>query len=111
MPGIKRGDVVLVAGGVYANKPRPAVVLQDDLFDATESLTVCPCTSTAVDAPLLRMPIPADGTTGIDVDSFIMVDKITTVRRSNVGVQVGSLSPLQMVELERRIVVFLGLAH
>jgi mRNA interferase MazF len=57
------------------------------------------------------MPVPADHATGNDVDSFIMVDKITTVRRSNVGVQVGSLSPLQMVELERRIVVFLGLAH
>jgi len=57
------------------------------------------------------MPVPADHATGIDVDSFIIVDKITTVRRSNVGVQVGSLSPLQMVELEQRIVVFVGLAH
>ena len=108
---MKRGDVVLVAGGVYAAKPRPAVVLQDDLFSETDSLTVCPCTLTSVDAPLLRMPIPADEVTGIEVESFIMVDKVTTVRRANVGAHVGCLNALQMVELERRLIVFLGLAH
>jgi mRNA interferase MazF len=56
-------------------------------------------------------PIPADDATGIDVERFIMVDEITTVRRSNVGACLGRLNSLQMVELERRLVVFLGLAR
>ena len=105
-----RGDIVLVAGGVYATKPRPAVILQDDLFTATASVTVCPFTTTNIEAPLLRLPIPSDATTGIDVPSFAMIDKITTVRRANVAEKVGHLSAVHMLELERRIVVFLGLA-
>lgn len=105
---MRRGDIVTVAGGVYARKPRPALILQDDRFDATDSVTVCPFTSTPVDAPLLRVPVPADGANGLDQDSFLMVDKITTVRRSNAGEVVGRLEAATMVEFERRLLVFLG---
>ncbi len=108
---VRRGDVVLVAGGVYASKPRPAVVIQDDLFEGTDSVTVSPFTTTLIDAPLLRMPVPSDDSTGIDEPSFIMIDKLTTVRRSNVRERVGRLDSVQLLELERRLIVFLGLAH
>ena len=87
---MRRGDIVTVAGGVYAKKPRPALIVQDDRFDATDSLTVCPFTSTEVDAPLLRVPVTADEENGLDQDSFLMVDKITTVRRSNAHTVVGT---------------------
>lgn len=107
----RRGDIVTAAGGVYASKPRPVVVLQDDLFSASDSVTVCPLTTKKVDAPLLRMPLAADEANGISSPSFVMIDKITTIRRSNVGVVVGHLDPVQMLELERRVLVFLGLAH
>ena len=110
-PETRRGHIALVAGGVYASKPRPAVILQDDLFLETDSVTVCPLTTARVDAPLLRFPIPANPTTGIDEPSFAMIDKITTVRRSSIGPIVGQVDSEQMLELERRIVVFLGLAH
>lgn len=110
MARAKRGDIVLVAGGVYASKPRPAVVLQADLFDGTDSLTVCPLTTTKVDAVLLRMAIPANDATGIATASFAMIDKLTTVRRANVGETVGHLEADAMLELERRLIVFLGLA-
>ena len=100
-----------MAGGVYASKPRPAVVIQDDLFEETDSLTVCPLTTTRVDAPLLRMPISANPGTGITSTSFAMIDKLTTVRRTNVGEPIGHLDSVQMLELERRLLVFLGLAH
>ncbi len=106
-----RGDIVTAAGGVYASKPRPVVVLQDDLFSALDSVTVCPLTTKKVDAPLLRMPLAADEANGISSPSFVMIDKITTIRRSNVGVVVGHLDPVQMLELERRVLVFMGLAH
>ncbi len=108
MGRMTRGDIVTVAGGVYATKPRPALVVQDDRFDATDSLTVCPFTSTEVDAPLLRMSVLADEENGLDQDSFLMVDKLTTVRRSNARAVVGRLEATTLVEFERRLLVFLG---
>jgi mRNA interferase MazF len=105
---MRRGDIVTVAGGVYANKPRPALVVQDDRFDATDSVTVCPFTSTEVDAPLLRIPVVADDENGLGRDSYLMVDKLTTIRRSNTRNVVGRLEATAMVEFERRLLVFLG---
>jgi mRNA interferase MazF len=105
---MRRGDIVTVAGGIYTHKPRPALIVQDDRFDATDSLTVCPFTSTEVDAPLLRVPVTADEGNGLDQDSFLMVDTITTVRRSNAHAVVGRLAATTLVEVERRLLVFLG---
>ena len=106
---MKRGEIWLVAGGVYASKPRPALIVQDDRFD-TDSVTVCPLTTTAVEAPLMRLPVPADETSGIHRPSFVMLDKLTTVRRTNVTERVGRLDAIQITEFERRLIVFLGLA-
>jgi mRNA interferase MazF len=105
---MRRGDIVTVAGGVYAGKPRPALIVQDDRFDATESLTVCWFTSTEVDAPLLRMSVTADEENGLDQDSVLMVDKTTTVRRTNTDRVIGRLEATTLVEFERRLLVFLG---
>jgi mRNA interferase MazF len=105
---MRRGDIVTVAGGVYANKPRPALIVQDDRFDATDSVTVCPFTTTEVDAPLLRVPVTADEENGLGQDSFLMVDKIATVRRSNAHTVLGSLEATTLIEFERRLLVFLG---
>ena len=105
---MRRGDIVTVAGGVYASKPRPALIVQDDRFDATDSLTVCPFTSTEVDAPLLRVSVNADEENGLDQDSFLMVDKLTTVRRANARTVVGRLGATTLIEFERRVLVFLG---
>ena len=105
---MRRGDIVTVAGGVYASKPRPALVIQDDRFDATDSVTVCPFTTTVVDAPLLRLGVEADSENGLDQDSYLMIDKVTTVRRSNTTATVGRLSTTALVEFERRLLVFLG---
>jgi len=95
---------------MYASQPRPAVALQDDRFDGTTSVTVCPLTMTRVAAPLLRMPLPADALTGLDEASLVMVDRITTARRANVGQKIGRMPSSQLVDLERLIMVFLGLA-
>ena len=105
---MRRGDIVTVAGGGYARKPRSALVVQDDIFDATESVTICPFTSTGVDAPLMRVPVTADERNGLGKDTFLMVDKIATVRRSNVGTVLGRLETTTLVEFERRLLVFLG---
>ncbi len=105
---MRRGDIVTVAGGVYASKPRPALVVQDDRFDATDSVTVCPFTTTEVDAPLLRLPVIANEANGLGQDSYLMIDKITSVRRSNARTVLGRLEATTLVEFERRLLVFLG---
>ncbi len=107
---MNRGEIWSVAGGIYASKPRPALVVQDDRFDATSSVTVLPLTSVVADAPLLRIPIPANEVTGLDCPSFAMIDKLTTVRRGNVSRRIGRVSTRQMLDVERAILVFLGLA-
>lgn len=100
-----------MGGGVYASKPRPALVVQDDLFEATESVTVVPFTTSLTDAPLLRIRIPSAEMSGLQRDSDVMVDKLTTVRRSNVHDRVGRLTTDQLVEVERAMMAFLGLAR
>jgi mRNA interferase MazF len=107
---VKRGEIWTVAGGVYATKPRPAVIVQDDRFDLHDSVVVVPFTTTLVDAPLLRVHVAAGETSGVRYDSQLMVDKLSSVRRSNVREHVGRLTAPQMVELERALLVFLGLA-
>lgn len=108
---MKRGELWTVAGGVYASRPRPALILQDDLFAGTHSLTVVPLTTTLVDAPLLRVRVGADEISGLQHESHVMIDKITTVRRDNVGSRVGRLTAENLVEVERALMAFLGLAR
>lgn len=107
---MKRGELWTVAGGVYATKPRPALILQEDLFADTDSVTVLPLTSKCLDAPLLRYHLDADSALGLERDSDVMIDKTTTVRRTNVMQRIGKLSGQQMIEIERLVATFLGLA-
>ena len=80
---MKRADIWTVAGGPeYAGKPRPAVIIQDDAFAETASITVCPFTTHLVDAPLIRLSIDPTRQNGLNVASHVMVDKITTVAKS-----------------------------
>lgn len=106
-----RGELWTVAGGAYASKPRPALILQDDAFEGTDFVTVLPLTSTLVDAPLLRLRVASGQLSGLDRDSDIMIDKLTTVRRSNVIIRVGRLSTSQLADVERAVITFLGLAR
>lgn len=103
-----RGELWTVSGGVYAAKPRPVLIIQDDLFSATEPVVVIPLTTTAADAPTTRIAIPT--TTGIAQPSFAMIDKITTVRRSNLGERIGRVPTTLIADIERSLMVFLGLA-
>lgn len=108
---MKRGHIWTVAGGPdYAGEPRPAIVLQDDAFDATASITVCPLTTSLVDAPLIRLPIEPSGPNGLRSTSHVMVDKITTVSKQKLATHVGRLSDEDMVRVNRAVIVFLGLA-
>ena len=109
---MRRGDIhVAAARGVYTGKPRPVVIVQDDRFDATASVTVCPLTTNTVEAPLSRISVEPTAATGTELPSKIMVDKITTMPRANVHERVGRLDDTDLIRLDRALLVFLGLAE
>ena len=108
---MKRGDIFTVAGGsAYTGKPRPAVILQDDRFDATDSITLCAFTTDPTDAPLFRLAVTPDEANGLTAPCRIMVDKISTVPKSRLGKRVGRLSDSDIARLNLAALVFLGLA-
>jgi mRNA interferase MazF len=108
---MKRGEIWTVAGGAdCAGNPRPVVILQDDSFDATGSITICAFTTDPTDAPLLRLAVVPNDRNGLRAPSRLMVDKITTVPKSRVGARIGRLDDEDMVRLNRAVLVFLGLA-
>ena len=108
---MRRGDIWTVAGGSdYAGKPRPVVIVQDDSFDATDSITVCAFTTDGTDAPLVRLLVDPSDRNGLRAVCRLMVDKITTVPKSKLGSQIGRLDDEDILRLNRAILVFLGLA-
>lgn len=107
---MKRGDIVIATSrGVYTGKPRPAIVIQSSFFDDTESLTLLLLTRTEVDSPLLRVPIPANQETGLTSPTWAMIDKVATVKRRSVGEAIGAVDTKTMLEIGRRLAVFLGI--
>lgn len=86
------------------------MILQDDTFGATASITVCPFTTHLVDAPLIRLPVDPTRQNGLAVVSHVMVDKITTVAKSKLRKRIGKLADEDMIRLSRAALVFLGLA-
>jgi len=108
---VRRGELWTAAGGKhYASKPRPVLVVQDDRFDATDSITICPITTDPTEIPLLRIPLSPGADIGLDQPSSLMVDKLTTMPRSKLGERIGAVSDTDMLALSRSLVVCLGLA-
>jgi mRNA interferase MazF len=108
---MRRGDIRTVAGGKdYAGKPRPVVIVQDDAFDATDSITICAFTTDPTEAPLFRLPVESNERNGLHSSSRLMVDKITTVPKSKVGERIGRLAEEDVIRLNQAMMVFLGLA-
>lgn len=107
---MRRGEIWTVAGAAgTAGKPRPAVILQDDAFDATASITVCAFTTDPTEAPLLRLPVQPDETNGLREPGRLMVDKVVTVPKACLGERLGRLGDEDMLRLNRALLVFLGL--
>jgi len=101
-----------VSGGApYAGKPRPAVIVQEDRFTATGSITLCAFTTDPTDAPLLRMLVEPTDRNGLKSASRLMIDKVATVPKSRLGKRLGKLNDEDVVRLNRALTVFLGLAR
>lgn len=107
---MNRGDVVtLVLPGSYG-KPRPALVVQSNLFDAHPSVTVLPITSEIRDAPLFRVRVEPSVANGLRKVSEVMVDKPHTVARSKINRAIGRLEADAVLAVDRALAVFLGFA-
>lgn len=107
---MRRGDLVTVAMPGDYGKPRPALVIQSDLFDATATLTVLLLTSTLVEAPLLRPTVQPSPDNGLQAVSQVMIDKAMSVRRDRIGAIIGRLDDEMMLSVVRSLAVFLGIA-
>lgn len=105
-----RGDFVTIAIQGDFGKPRPALVIQADQFDELATVTVLPVTGTLVAAPLLRITVQPGAENGLQKASQVMVDKAMTVKRDKIGQIFGRINADVMVEVERCLAVFLGIA-
>jgi mRNA interferase MazF len=107
---MRRGDLVTVTAPGDYGKPRPALVIQSDLFDDVPSVTLCLVTSTLRETPLFRITVDPSPENGLQRISQIQVDKVTTVARERVGGVIGRLDDAAMLKVNRSLAVFIGIA-
>lgn len=111
MDRVKRGDLVVVAMPGDYGKPRPALVVQADVFNDTHaSVTLAPVTSTLVDSPLFRLTVEPSPGNGLRSLSQIMIDKVTTVRRTRIGRSIGHLEDDALLRVSRALALWFGIA-
>jgi mRNA interferase MazF len=107
---VKRGDLVTASLAGDSGKPRPALVIQSDLFDAHPSVTVLPVTSELRDVPLFRVRVEPTVDNGLRKPSEVMIDKAHTIAREKIGKTIGQLDDESMLAVNRGLAVFLGFA-
>jgi mRNA interferase MazF len=98
-------------GPDYMGKPRPVVIVQDNDFDSTPSITICAFTSDPTEAPLFRIRVEQNERNGLRLASSLMADKLTTVPKERLGSRIGRLDDEDVVRLNQAMLVFLGLAR
>jgi mRNA interferase MazF len=107
---VRRGDLVTVAAPGNYGKPRPALVIQSDLFEELPSVTLCLVTSELRDTPIFRITVDPSPENGLRRVSQIQVDKVMTVARERIGGTIGRLDDTTMLKVNRSLSVFIGIA-
>lgn len=107
---MRRGDLVTIALQGDLGKPRPALVIQSDLFDVHPSVTILPVTGELRDTPLFRISVQPSASNGLSKHSQVMVDKPQSVAREKVGTVMGRLDDETMMAVNRALAVFIGVA-
>lgn len=107
---MRRGDLVTVAMQGDYGKPRPALVIQSNLFADHPSVTILPLTSELRETPIFRVRILPDQTNGLRVPSDVMIDKLHTVAREKIRETIGPINVEHLIEIERAVAVWLGIA-
>ena len=106
---MRRGDLVTIALQGNYGKPRPALVVQSDLFSEHPSVVILPVTSELRNTPLFRVLITPSETNGLSKTSEDMIDKMQTVPRDKVGEVFGRLAQEDMLSINRLLAVFIGI--
>ena len=108
---MRRGDLITVALQGEHGKPRPALVIQSDLFgQLTSTVTVALLTSTALEVPLIRVPVEPSENNGLRTRSYVMIDQIFSARTRRVGQVFGRLNDADMLAVNRALALFIGIA-
>jgi len=105
-----RGDLVTIVMQGDFGKPRPALIIQANQFNEHSSVTVLPITSMIVNAPLLRVTLQPNSNNNLKKTSQVMIDKTMTVMREKIGPIFGHVGASTLLEIERCLAVFLGIA-
>ena len=109
---MKRGDVVIVVFPGELGKPRPAIIVQaDELGDATTTILACPLSSDIRETARLRPILEPSAQSGLRVLSQLMADKITPLRRDHIRQRIGSLSDSECEQVDRALLIVLGLSR
>lgn len=109
----RRGDVFLVAFdpalGAEIQKTRPALVLQNDIGNQRSPLTiVAAITSNVVRlGPTAVLVSPPEG--GLTVESVILLNQVRTVDKRRLGKRLGALRAVTMGQVDRALMISLGL--
>ena len=105
---MKRGDLITVMiPGAYG-KPRPAVIVQSDRYQAMESITFLPLTSEVLPKQVFRITVDPTAENGLRTPSQVMADKCSTLPLTKVGSVFGRLEDAAMAEVDRALAAFLG---
>ena len=109
---VNRGDIVVSSSPGAFGKPRPALVVQSDLFNPTHaSVVICPITSHLLDAPLFRLPISPNRENGLKTESQVMVDKIAAVRQEHIGKKIGKINEAEAASVDRALAIWLAIGQ
>ena len=107
---MKRGDIIIVAPPSPFNKPRPALVVQQRIFDVSENVTVALISSDLMRQPGLRIPITPTATNGLRKPSEVMIDNLQTIPLDRIGGMIGAADPRILQKVDEALRAFLGLA-
>jgi mRNA interferase MazF len=107
---MRRGQIVVVATSGDYGKPRPALVVQSDLFSELPSAVICPLTTTLRDdADQFRLEVDPSKRNGLREVSQIAIDKITVVPVAKIGGVIGEAGDALLLRVNRALALFLGI--
>jgi mRNA interferase MazF len=105
---MKQFDIYTTTGGTYSTKPRPAVIIQSLAFDDFDSLTVIPMTTVEVSSDF-RIKIEPSPENNLGKTGFVMIDKLTTIKKSGLGEYIGHIEDKYIDEIENALLKFIGI--
>lgn len=108
---MRRGELWTGSGGIYFREPRPALIIQDDLYATEHSVIVLPLTSVLRSAGLARYRLSPHRVNGLRQDSDVQIDKITTLRREHLTERIGEVDTRDLREIERLMLPLLGMGR